>query len=184
MLARCSCRPPGVVGALPVLPLVLLQPLASHHPPLATALPSYLPGHHQASGKPADNVDVQLMPFGGAQARTAPSLALTAGSTMGNSMHNGGAGGGGSAAGSAAAAPPSAAAAEGVDAAADAVVATHALRGCAGLGAVPSGAAQLLAWPGLLLDALQVATMPQVGSRCVLCVCACLRVQNMTPLPS
>eukprot|EP00983_Pelagomonas_calceolata_P095028 1157956-Pelagomonas_calceolata.AAC.10 len=48
------------------------------------------------------------------------------------------------------------------DAAANAVVATHALRGCAGLAAVATGAAQLLAWPGLLLDLLQIAAMPQV----------------------
>jgi len=59
------------------------------------------------------------------------------------------------------------------DVAANAVVATHALRGCAGLAAVPTGAAQLLAWPGLLLELLQIPCMPQVRGIMSVALYAC-----------
>lgn len=54
------------------------------------------------------------------------------------------------------------------DVAANAIVVTHALRGCAGLAAVPTGGGQLLAWPSLLQEMLQICCMPQV------CECACV----------
>ena len=45
----------------------------------------------------------------------------------------------------------------GEDAVVGTVVATHALRGVAGLAAVPTGAAQLLAWPALVQDLIRWA---------------------------